>query len=67
MTTIKGIARVAWLSVTTVSRALNSYFNVNEKTRQKILAVAKELDYSPNTLARGFVLKKSKTIGFLLS
>ncbi|MGW9019798.1 LacI family DNA-binding transcriptional regulator, partial [Priestia megaterium] len=55
------------VSVTTVSRALNGYFDVNEKTKQKILAVAKELDYSPNTLARGLVMKKSKTIGLLVS
>ncbi|MBQ4870296.1 LacI family DNA-binding transcriptional regulator [Priestia megaterium] len=67
MTTIKDIARVAGVSVTTVSRALNGYFDVNEKTKQKILAVAKELDYSPNTLARGLVMKKSKTIGLLVS
>ncbi|AOH55001.1 LacI family transcriptional regulator [Peribacillus muralis] len=67
MTTIKDIAKVAGVSVTTVSRALNGYFDVNEKTKQKILAVAKELNYSPNTLARGLVMKKSKTIGLLVS
>ncbi|MBX9996204.1 MULTISPECIES: LacI family DNA-binding transcriptional regulator [Priestia] len=67
MTTIKDIARVAGVSVTTVSRALNGYSDVNEKTRQKIAAVAKELNYSPNTLARGLVMQKSKTIGLLVS
>ncbi|AXI30825.1 LacI family transcriptional regulator [Priestia megaterium] len=67
MTTIKDIARVAGVSVTTVSRALNGYSDVNEKTRQKIAAVARELDYSPNTLARGLVMQKSKTIGLLVS
>ncbi len=35
MTTIKDIARVAGVSVTTVSRALNGYSDVNEKTKQK--------------------------------
>jgi LacI family transcriptional regulator len=67
VTTIKDIARVAGVSVTTVSRALNGYSDVNEKTRQKIAAVAKELNYSPNTLARGLVMQKSKTIGLLVS
>ncbi|MGE1110397.1 LacI family DNA-binding transcriptional regulator [Priestia megaterium] len=67
MTTIKDIARVAGVSVTTVSRALNGYSDVNEKTRQKIAAVARELNYSPNTLARGLVMQKSKTIGLLVS
>ncbi|PZE21121.1 LacI family DNA-binding transcriptional regulator [Paenibacillus xerothermodurans] len=67
MTTIKDIARVAGVSVTTVSRALNGYHDVNEQTRQKIVRVAKDLNYSPNTLARGLVLNKSKTIGLLVS
>ncbi|WP_404449488.1 LacI family transcriptional regulator [Sutcliffiella horikoshii] len=67
MTTIKDIARVAGVSVTTVSRALNGYSDVNKKTRQKIEEVAKELNYSPNTVARSLVMKKSKTIGLLVS
>jgi LacI family transcriptional regulator len=67
MATIKDIARVAGVSVTTVSRALNGYSDVNEKTRQKIIAVAKELNYSPNTLARSLVMNKSKTIGIIVS
>ncbi len=67
VTTIKDIARVAGVSVTTVSRALNGYSDVNEKTRAKIMQIAKELNYSPNTLARGLVMKKSKTIGLLVS
>jgi LacI family transcriptional regulator len=67
LTTIKDIAQVAGVSVTTVSRALNGYSDVNEKTRQKIVTVARELNYSPNTLARGLVMQKSKTIGLLVS
>lgn len=67
MTTIKDIAKAAGVSVTTVSRALNGYSDVNEKTRAKIMKVAKELNYSPNTVARTLVMKKSKTIGLLVS
>ncbi|SFB23382.1 MULTISPECIES: LacI family DNA-binding transcriptional regulator [unclassified Bacillus (in: firmicutes)] len=67
MSTIKDIAKVAGVSVTTVSRALNGYSDVNEKTRQKIVRVAKELNYSPNTIARSLVMNKSKTIGLLVS
>ncbi len=67
MTTIKDIARVAGVSVTTVSRALNGYSDVNQKTRKRIEEVAKELNYSPNTVARSLVMKKSKTIGLLVS
>lgn len=67
MTTIKDIAKNAGVSVTTVSRALNGYSDVNEKTRQKIIKIAEELNYSPNTLARGLVMNQSKTIGLLVS
>ncbi|MGX1981564.1 LacI family transcriptional regulator [Thermolongibacillus altinsuensis] len=67
MTTIKDIAKVAGVSVTTVSRALNGYPDVSEKTRQKIIEIAKQLNYSPNTLARSLVMNKSKTIGLLVS
>ncbi|MTH54367.1 substrate-binding domain-containing protein [Bacillus mangrovi] len=67
MTTIKDIARAAGVSITTVSRALNGYSDVSEKTRKKIIELSKELNYSPNTLARGLVMNKSKTIGLLVS
>lgn len=65
--TIKDIAKAAGVSITTVSRALNGYSDVNEKTREKIMQIAQELNYSPNTLARGLVMNKSKTIGLLVS
>jgi DNA-binding LacI/PurR family transcriptional regulator len=67
MTTIKDIAREAGVSVTTVSRALNGYSDVNEKTRAKIKDIANELNYSPNALARSLVTNKTKTIGLLVS
>ncbi|MFG6114888.1 LacI family DNA-binding transcriptional regulator [Halobacillus sp. MO56] len=67
MATIKDIAKLAGVSVTTVSRALNGYSDVNAKTRQKIEAIAKEIEYSPNSLARSLVMKKTKTIGLLVS
>ncbi|GGF32201.1 LacI family transcriptional regulator [Halobacillus andaensis] len=67
MTTIKHIAKQAGVSVTTVSRALNGYSDVNAKTRKKIEDVAKELNYSPNSLARSLVKNQSETIGLLVS
>ncbi|MFG6148111.1 LacI family DNA-binding transcriptional regulator [Halobacillus sp. B23F22_1] len=67
MTTIKHIAKQAGVSVTTVSRALNGYSDVNVKTRKKIEDVAKELNYSPNSLARSLVKNQSETIGLLVS
>ncbi|ASS66042.1 MULTISPECIES: LacI family DNA-binding transcriptional regulator [unclassified Paenibacillus] len=67
MTTIKDLAKYAGVSVTTVSRALNGYDDVNEGTRQKIQKAAKELNYRPNVLARSLVTKKTRTLGVILS
>lgn len=67
MTTIKDIAKAAGVSVTTVSRALNGYSDVNENTRKKIKEIAEQLDYSPNSLARSLVMNKTNTIGLLVS
>ncbi|MCE7792038.1 LacI family transcriptional regulator [Salipaludibacillus sp. CUR1] len=67
MATIKDIAKAAGVSVTTVSRALNGYGDVNEKTRKHIEETAKKLNYSPNAVARSLVMNKSQTIGLLVS
>lgn len=67
MVTIKDIAKQVGVSTTTVSRALNGYSDVNEDTRKKINDMAKKLKYSPNSLARSLVMKKSRTIGLLVS
>lgn len=64
--TIKDIARMANVSITTVSRALNKEGGVSEKTREKILQIAKELNYRPNRLARSLVTKRTNTIGIIL-
>lgn len=67
MTTIKDIAKRVGVSITTVSRALNGYDDVSESTRKKIQVAAKELGYRPNASARSLVMKKSKTIGLIVS
>lgn len=67
MATIRDIARVAGVSVTTVSRALNFYDDVNEQTREKIQKVAKELGYAPNRNAQNLVKGDSKTLAIILS
>lgn len=67
MTTIKDVARMAGVSVTTVSRALNGHDDVNPETRRRIQEVAEKLGYSPNIAARTLVSKKSRTLGLLLS
>lgn len=64
--TIKLIAEKANVSIATVSRALNKDSSVTDKTREKILRIAKELNYKPNLVARNFVKKTSYTIGLIL-
>ena len=53
MATIKDIAQKAGVSIGTVDRVLHNRGMVNEQTKQRILAVIKELDYHPNQAAQG--------------
>ena len=65
--TIKDIAKIANVSHTTVSRALNNSPYINEETKVKIKALAKELNYVPNYNAKSLVLLKSYVIGIFFS
>lgn len=64
--TIKDIAREAGVSYASVSRALSGSRGVSLKTAQRILEVAKRLNYSPNGIARNLVNQHSKTIGLIV-
>ena len=66
MPTIKDVARKSGYSITTVSRALNGYDDVNAETKKKIQRVASELKYYPNAIARSLVKRGSKTLGYIL-
>lgn len=65
--TIKDIAKLANVSHTTVSRALNDSPFINEETKNKIKAIAEQLNYVPNYNAKSLVLDKSYTIGLFFS
>lgn len=67
MVTIKDIAKKAKISVTTVSRALNDFDDVNAETKKKIKRIAKEMGYVPNRMARGLVKKDKRTLALVLS
>jgi DNA-binding LacI/PurR family transcriptional regulator len=64
--TLKQIAQELNVSVMTVSRALNNHPNVDKKTREKVLQVAKRLGYIPNFIAKSLVKKKTYTIGVVV-
>ncbi|KAF0227586.1 MAG: LacI family transcriptional regulator [Erysipelotrichaceae bacterium] len=67
MTTIKDVAKLAGVGVSTVSYALNGTGTVSEATRQKILKAAEALNYHPNGMARNLKMKKTHTIGVFIS
>lgn len=57
------IARIAGVSRSTVSRVINNYSNVPEKTRKKVMEIIKKYDYYPNISAQVLAGKKTATIG----
>lgn len=57
--TIKDVAKICGVGVSTVSRAINNKPGINEETKNKILSVIKENNYIPNNSARN--LKRSET------
>ncbi len=62
MSTIKEIALRAGVSMMTVSRAINTPNKVKEEVRERILAIAEELSYSPNQAARALATRKTGII-----
>ena len=65
--TIRELAEYCGLSVSTVSKALNGYSDVNETTRRAVMAAASELDYRPNAHARALKSGRSYNLGVLFS
>lgn len=62
---IKDIAKIAGVTDITVSRAFTSPEKVKKDTREKILRIAQELNYTPNLSARSVRSSKSKIIGLI--
>ncbi|TNF07670.1 MAG: LacI family transcriptional regulator [Bacillota bacterium] len=67
MSTIKDVAKKAGVSISTASYALNNKDNVAPETKAKILAVAKELNYTPNLVAKQLKTNETKIIGVFVS
>lgn len=66
MATLKDVARLACVDVSTVSRALNNTSYVHPDTKARIYAAVKELSYQPNVLAQGLRMGKRHTIGVVV-
>jgi LacI family transcriptional regulator len=63
---IEDVAKLANVSISTVSRVINRRKLVNEATCQRVEAAIRELRYRPNVFARGLMLRKSGIVGLVL-
>jgi LacI family transcriptional regulator len=63
---LRELSTILGLSQTTVSRALNGYPEVNEATRQKVIAAAEVHHYHPDARARSLATGRAKTIGHVI-
>ncbi len=64
--TIQDVARHANVAVGTVSRVLNDSPGVKPATRQRVLEVIQQLDYSPNLIARSMTSRRTGSIGVIV-
>lgn len=60
------IARLAGVSRSTVSRVINNYANVPEKTKEKVMKIIQQYNYYPNLSAQVLAGKRTRTIGLFM-
>ncbi len=61
------VARLAGVSQSTVSRSFSFESRVSQKTREKVLAAAKQLGYKPDAIARSLSTQQSNIIGIVMA
>ena len=64
--TMRDVARVADVSIKTVSNVINNYKHIRPETRQKVLEAIDKLDYRPNLSARSLRSGRSGVIGLII-
>lgn len=64
--TIKDIAKICGVGVSTVSRAINNHPDINLETKEKIMNTIKEYGYVPNNSARNLKRVDAKAIAVLV-
>lgn len=65
--TIKDLAASLGLSITTISRALNGYSDVGEKTRKRVAEAARQMGYRPNRNAQRLVTQRTHNVAWVQS
>lgn len=63
--TLSDVAKLAGVSLSTASKALNGSTRISQATRDRVEEVARRLDFQPNALAQSFARGRSQTIGIL--
>src|SRR5258706_1122303 len=64
--TIKKLAQILSLSTAAVSKALRDSHDISKETKEKVIALATELNYQPNPYASSLRKHKSKTIAIII-
>ena len=67
MATMKDIARIAGVSLSTVSHVVNNTRFVSEEIKQRVQKVIDELNYKPSLVARSLKMKETNTLGMLVT
>ncbi|EGQ9852880.1 substrate-binding domain-containing protein [Vibrio cholerae] len=67
MATMKDIARLAGVSTSTVSHAINKSRFVSDEIAERVNNAAQQLNYAPSALARSLKMNRTKTIGMLVT
>ena len=63
---IKKLAKILNISISTVSKALRDSHDISKETKEKVIALANELNYQPNPHASSLRKAKSKTIAVII-
>jgi LacI family transcriptional regulator len=66
MVTLKELAKLLHVSVSTVSKALSDSNEIGDATKKRVLELAKELNYKPNRIAQQLKSSKTKVIGVVV-
>ncbi len=64
--TLKKIAQVLDISISTVSRALKNHPDISTTTKQKVMELAETLEYEPNAVAVNLRSKNTKVFGIMI-
>lgn len=64
--TIKDIARLSGISVSTVSRAINNHYDISPETKQRVQDVIEKYGYVPNNSARNLKLNDAHNVAVLV-